>query len=122
MTIPRIFIFLVLVHEHLPFILSGNYCGILKCNRWSFKQVKLIFQAAPDEKFVTIHVLHNMYNIGFALLKENFELFLVLFSSKSTRYRHWREKRAGGKTYKTSMHSFVLQVFLSLSIYPDSGF
>lgn len=123
MTTPKICIFLVLVYaQHLPFLLNGNYCDILKCNRWSFKQVKLIFQAAPDEKFVTIHVLQNIYNIRFVLLKENLEFVLVVFNGKSTGYRLWRESRTGGKMYKTSMHSFVLQVFLSLSFYPDSGF
>lgn len=108
--------------QHLPFILNGNYCGVLKCNRWSFKQVKLIFQAALDWKFVAIHVLQNMYNIEFFLLKENLEFVLVLFSGKSTGYGLWRESRAAGKMYKTSVHSFVLQVFLSLSFHPDSGF
>lgn len=108
MTIPKICVFLVLLFaRQLPFILNGNYCGILKCSRWSFKQVRLIFLAAPDEKFVTIHVLQNMYNIGFFLLKENLEFVLVPFSGKSTEYRLWRESRAGGKMYKTSMHSFV---------------
>lgn len=111
MTIPKICIFLVLVYaQHLPFILRGIYCGILKSSKWSFKQVTLIFVAAPDEKFVTIHVQQNMYNIGFFLLKENLEFAWVLFmvSGKSTEYRLWRESRAGGKMYKTSMHSFVL--------------
>lgn len=63
-----------------------------------------------------------MYNIGFVLLKEDLEFVLVLFSGKSTECGLWRKCRAGGKTYETSMHSFVLQVFLSLSFYPDSGF
>lgn len=87
-----------------------------------FQKVKLIFQATPDEKFVIVHVKQNMYNIGFVLLKENLKFVLVLFTGKSTGYRLWRESRAGGKMYKTSMHSFVLQVFLSLSFYPDGGF
>lgn len=122
MTTPKICIFLLVYVQHLPFILNGNYCGILNCNKWSFKQVKLIFQATPDEKSVAIHVLQNMYNIGFVLLKENLEFVLVLFSGKSTGYGLTRESRAAGKMYKTSVHSFVLQVFLSLLFYPDSGF
>lgn len=84
----------------------------LKCSRWSFRRVKLIVQAAPDEKLVSIHVQHNMYNIEFALLKYNLELVLVLrfvlFSDKSSGYGLWSEYRAGGKIYKISMHSFVL--------------
>lgn len=74
-SVPKICICIVLVYaQHLPLILNYNYCGILKCSGWSFRRVKLIFQAAPDEEFVTIHIQQNMYNIGFALLKYNFEV------------------------------------------------
>lgn len=126
-SVPKLCICIVLVYAwHLPLIFSDNYCGILKCRRWSFRRVKLIFQTAPSGKFVTIHVQQNMYNTGFALLKYNLELVLGLhfrqFSDRSTGYGLWNKCRAGGKMCKISVHGFELQDFLSVFSYPHSGF